>query len=57
MTEASFAFWMGIWFGLLLAVGSWGVTNNLWKADTVQRGLAMYCPNDWQWAWVGECGQ
>ena len=26
-----------------------------WQADTVDRGLAIYCPDDGQWAWIGEC--
>ena len=53
MTELYF----GFCFGLMVAVVAWGVTNNLWKQDTVQRGLAIYCPTDGQWAWVGECGE
>ena len=57
MSEPLAGLVIGIWFGLLLAVGSWGVTTNLWKADTVERGLAMYCPDDGQWAWNGECGE
>ena len=47
----------GLWLGLTVAVAAWGVTNNLWKQDTVERGLAIYCPTDGQWAWVGECGK
>jgi hypothetical protein len=46
-----------ILFAMLFAVASWGVTNALWKEDTVHRGLAMYCPTDGQWAWNGECGK
>ena len=45
----------GLWLGLTVAVVAWGVTNNLWKQDTVERGLAIYCPTDGQWAWNGEC--
>jgi hypothetical protein len=48
---------LGVCFGVLITVMAWGVTNNLWKADTVERGLAMYCPDDGQWAWNGECGK
>lgn len=57
MTEASVAFWMGIWVGLMAAIVAWGVTTSTWKADTVERGLAMYCPDNGQWAWNGECGK
>ena len=46
-----------ILFAMLFAVGSWGVTNTIWKQSTVDRGLAIYCPTDGQWAWVGECGK
>lgn len=49
--------WIGFWFGVMVAVLAWGVTNTGWKHDTVQRGLATYCPTDGQWAWVGECGE
>jgi len=48
---------LGICFGVLITVMAWGVTNTLWKIDTVDRGLALYCPNDGQWAWNGECGK
>lgn len=48
---------LGICFGVLITVVAWGVTNTIWKLDTVDRGLALYCPNDGQWAWVGECGK
>ncbi len=44
-------------FGMAVVLASWGVTNTIWRADTVQRGLAIYCPDDGQWAWVGECGE
>jgi hypothetical protein len=26
-----------------------------WEETTVARGLAMYCPNSGDWAWIGEC--
>ena len=49
-------FLIGLLFGLLLtfSVGL-QVTNNLWKAETTERGLAMYCPINGEWAWIGEC--
>ena len=53
MTEAL----VGLWLGLMVAVISWGVTNKNWKLDTVERGLALYCPTDGQWAWNGECDE
>jgi len=53
MTEAL----VGLWLGLMVAVIAWGVTDSNWKHETVERGLALYCPNDGQWAWNGECGK
>lgn len=29
----------------------------IWHRETVARGLALYCPESGQWAWVGECGE
>lgn len=55
MSETIAGLWAGLWLGILVAVASWEVTNNLWKEDTVERGLAMYCPDDGKWAWNGEC--
>jgi hypothetical protein len=46
---------VGLWLGLVVAVVTWGVTTSNWKHDTVERGLALYCPMDGQWAWNGEC--
>ena len=31
------------------------IVNSGWKTDSVDRGLAIYCPTDGEWAWVGEC--
>ena len=53
MTEA----FVGLWLGLMVAIISWGVTDSLWKIDAIERGLAMYCPDDGRWAWNGECGK
>ena len=30
-------------------------TTAAWRAETVERGLAIYCPADGEWAWIGEC--
>lgn len=46
---------VGLWLGALIAVISWGVTDTNWRQETVNRGLALYCPNDGEWAWKGEC--
>ena len=57
MTEPLAGLVIGVWVGLTAAIVAWGVTTSTWKADTVQRGLAMYCPDDGEWAWNGECGE
>jgi hypothetical protein len=48
---------LGICFGALFAVVSWGITNDAWERDAVDRGLALYCPMDGEWAWNGKCGK
>lgn len=47
----------GFCFGALVTVMAWGITNDVWKNEALERGLALYCPNDGQWAWNGECGK
>lgn len=37
-----------------LALGMTGISSE-WRADTIERGLAQYCPLTGEWAWVGEC--
>ena len=57
MSEAmGFVLW-SLWVAVVVGIATIFVTNDLWKADTVERGLAMYCPADGQWAWNGECGK
>jgi hypothetical protein len=51
-----FVLW-SLWVAVIVGIATIGVTNNIWKADTVERGLAVYCSDDGQWAWVGECGE
>ena len=48
---------LGFCFAALIAVMAWGVVNTHWKLAAVDRGLALYCPTDGQWAWNGECGK
>lgn len=48
---------LGTWVGVLAALVAWDVPDRAWKAKTVERGLAMYCPDNGQWAWNGECGK
>lgn len=55
MTEQFLGVYFAVLIAVLVAVMAWGVTNTLWKIDAVDRGLALYCPMDGQWAWNGEC--
>lgn len=36
------------------AIGA-GRQQTAWQKSTVERGLALYCPLDGEWAWIGEC--
>jgi hypothetical protein len=51
-----FVLW-SLWVAVIVCITTISVTNNTWKGDTVERGLAMYCPADGRWAWNGECGK
>ena len=47
---------VGFFLGALFAQGSGADSQDrVWKKMTVERGLALYCPNDGVWAWNGEC--
>jgi hypothetical protein len=49
-------FIFGVVLGLIVGATFLGLTTSTgWKTDIVDRGLAIYCPTDGQWAWVGEC--
>ena len=50
----------GFLFGMLtafvLGVFLFGsVIANHWQSETIERGLAQYCPQTGDWAWIGEC--
>lgn len=47
---------VGFFLGALFAQGSGADSQDrVWKKMTVERGLALYCPDDGVWAWNGEC--
>ena len=60
MEEFGAGFWIGLILGfaaIVLSLG-WivaGVTNRDWQFDTIERGLALHCPDNGAWAWKGEC--
>lgn len=37
--------------------GSLGRTDatNIMRTEAISRGYAMYCPDDGEFAWIGEC--
>jgi hypothetical protein len=45
---------IGLFMGLVIA-GT--LVRAEWRRDTVERGLALYCPSTGDWAWIGECGK
>jgi len=54
--------WAGLVFGFIIgmSITFWLVeldVNSNWRKETVERGLAQYCPHDGKWAWKGECDE
>lgn len=43
---------IGAFFGAMAGVA---LSASNWRSDTVERGLALYCPDNGHWAWKGEC--
>ncbi len=33
------------------------ITRTYYESAAVQRGFALHCPDDGEWAWKGECGE
>lgn len=56
MSDIVSAIMFGVLIGLVIggSVAS-SISVNEWRKDTVARGLAIYCPQNGQWAWIGEC--
>jgi hypothetical protein len=44
-------------FAAMGAIGGAGFANTSWRQDLIGRGLAMHCPLDGRFAFVGECQQ
>lgn len=34
---------------------TWKQTVSVYKHGAIERGYAIYCPDDGKWAWKGEC--
>lgn len=58
MSDAAFWTLMAAAGFVLATVGALidaDTSREVWQRATVDRGLALYCPLDGQWAWLGEC--
>jgi hypothetical protein len=45
----AFLLLLALWAAPAVGVHWW------WQDETVNRGLAQYCPETGNWAWLGEC--
>lgn len=45
---------LGIMSGIFVAST---IVRFAWEGEAIGRGLALYCPQDGHWAWVGECAK
>jgi hypothetical protein len=52
--EASIGWLIGFWMAIMLGVFL-ATPNNIWQKEAVGRGYALYCPNNGNFAWKGEC--
>lgn len=58
MNDDMVSFLLGIILGLAIGGFLGSIENNaVWMEDTVELGLAQYCPDTGDWAWVGDCEQ
>ena len=49
-------FSIGILVGaIFIGALTYWINNELWRSDTIERDLAIYCPTSGDWAWKGEC--
>jgi hypothetical protein len=46
------SFVVGVAIGACLALM---MLSNAWRTATINRGLAIYCPQNGQWSWIEEC--
>lgn len=50
-------FIIGLFVGVCFMGGFAWLSERNWHHETVARGLAIYCPENGQWSWIGECGE
>lgn len=47
---------IGLSFGLLIGLTLGSVFGgSAYKQEAIERGYALYCPNNGEWSWAGEC--
>lgn len=44
-------------FGCFCGIVGGAIAGTYYERAAVQRGFAMHCPDDGEWAWKGECGE
>ncbi len=44
-----------LFVALFAALLGASAAENRWEAELISRNLALYCPQDGEWAWKGEC--
>jgi hypothetical protein len=47
---------VGCLMGFIIALMAISITHfEPFKAQAIERGYALHCPTDGEWAWKGEC--
>ena len=57
MISGSWVFWVGVvalWIGFALG---YAATKEWYRTDAIERGYGLYCPENGDFAWKGECGE
>lgn len=34
---------------------AWWTPSSVWQSSAIERGFGLYCPNNGNFAWIGEC--
>jgi len=56
MDEAGSVFFAGFVIGAIVAtIFTVNIINQDWHVDLINRGYAIYCPDDGEFAYKGEC--
>ena len=44
-----------LFIALLVSLFGFGMREEAFKSQAIERGYALYCPTNGVWAWEGEC--